>query len=116
MAYDSPRVQVLLDEDGVRAVVLSGEFDVDSVAPLQEVLAAAAREGARRVVDIAQVAFADSSLLNVLLTAHGEESLVVAGPVPKQFAELLHMSGSEDALDIAPTLAEARVRARARSA
>lgn len=110
MTYDHPRVRVLLDEEGVRVVVLSGEFDIDSVGPLAEVLADAAREGVRRVVDIARVTFADSSLLNTLLAGDREDHLVLAGPVPEQFAELLRLFDAEAELEIAPTLAEARSR------
>ncbi|GHB56090.1 anti-sigma factor antagonist [Streptomyces cirratus] len=110
MTYDHPRIQVLLDEDGVRVVVLSGEFDVDSVGPLAQVLADAAREGVRRVVDIARVTFADSSLLNILLAGDREDHLIVAGPVPEQFAQLLRLFAAEMELEIAPTLAEARGR------
>ncbi|MEU6890263.1 STAS domain-containing protein [Streptomyces sp. NPDC046557] len=110
MTYDHPRVRVLLDEEDVRVVVLSGEFDIDSVGPVAEVLADAAREGVRRVVDIARVTFADSSLLNILLTGDREDHLVLAGPVPEQFAQLLMLFGAASELEIAPTLAEARAR------
>ncbi|MDJ0384793.1 STAS domain-containing protein [Streptomyces sp. G-G2] len=115
MSYDHPRVQVLLDDAGVRVVVLSGEFDVDSVEPVRGVLAAAVRDGVRVVVDISAVTFADSSLLTTLLFGRRSAPLALAGPVPSQFAELLEMSCAGPSLEIEPTREGARARAAALS-
>ncbi|MBT2406505.1 MULTISPECIES: STAS domain-containing protein [unclassified Streptomyces] len=108
MSYDQPRIEVLLDQDEVRVVVLSGEFDIDNVEPVREVLTAAARDGVRRVVDVTRLVFADSSLLTTLLASRRDGPLVLAGPVPPQFAQLLRLSSAESVLEIAPTLDDAR--------
>ncbi len=52
-------------------VALTGDLDVDNVAPLDETLRKAAEDGiARVVVDLSAVTFADSAAVNVLLQAH----------------------------------------------
>ncbi|MCY0926830.1 STAS domain-containing protein [Streptomyces sp. H27-H1] len=111
MSYDEPRVQVLLEEAGVRVVVLSGEFDMYSVEPLRETLAAAARDGVCAVVDIAAVVFADSTVLAALIEARRAGPLILVGPVPRQFALLLSMSGADSALETEPTREAALARA-----
>lgn len=111
MSYDEPRVQVLLEEAGARVAVLSGEYDMYSVEPLRETLAAAARDGVRAVVDIAAVVFADSTVPAALIEARRAGPLILAGPVPRQFAPLLSMSGADSALETEPTREAALARA-----
>ncbi|MBT2411280.1 STAS domain-containing protein [Streptomyces sp. ISL-12] len=57
-------------DDGVCVVTLAGEVDLDGSAQLRDVLLSGL-EGARgTVVDLADVAFMDSSGINVFIAAH----------------------------------------------
>ncbi|MCF3141717.1 STAS domain-containing protein [Streptomyces platensis] len=58
-------------ERDARVVAVTGPLDLDSVAPLEEVLRKAAEDGvAPVVVDLSAATFADSTTVNVLLQAH----------------------------------------------
>src|SRR3954447_7195108 len=58
------------DEDGLVRVALAGECDLAVSAQLDEVLAAALNRGPLVVVDLAGLAFLDSSGVQGLITAH----------------------------------------------
>lgn len=87
------------------ALVLSvaGELDVDTVDPLRRALAAAVYDQEDRVVlDLAGVAFCDSSTVNELLRAHsalGEGRLRIAAPSPF-VARLMRMIGLDTVLTV----------------
>ncbi|MFE7782928.1 STAS domain-containing protein [Streptomyces nigrescens] len=52
-------------------VAITGDLDLDNVAPLDDTLRKATEDGvARVVVDLSAVTFADSAAVNVLLQAH----------------------------------------------
>ncbi|MFF5449429.1 STAS domain-containing protein [Streptomyces sp. NPDC012888] len=104
---ENPQVRVLPDRSGTQVVLLSGEVDADSVSEVARVLADGARAGRRRVVDISSLEFGDSALLHVLLRAHAAGPLVIAGPVPSGFGQILHVTGADTVLRLAPGLSSA---------
>ncbi|WP_411105245.1 STAS domain-containing protein [Streptomyces sp. cmx-4-9] len=107
---DSDGVLVLPDEgDGARVIVCRGEFDRDTLPPPTAALAAAvAHPSSRIIIDVAQVRFADSSMLNALLRAHRTGRLVLAGPLQRQLARLLEMTGASTVLAVTDGLSTAR--------
>ncbi|MFD5102601.1 STAS domain-containing protein [Streptomyces albidochromogenes] len=96
------RVEVLPDRDGTRVVVCAGEFDIDSEGLARAALDAAHRDGiTTTVVDLSGVSFADSSMLNALITAHNRQHVVLAGPLGEQVLRLLEISGTDAFFNIA---------------
>ncbi|MFD3872249.1 STAS domain-containing protein [Streptomyces sp. NPDC058623] len=91
----STSVRVLPDADGVRVVVCVGEFDADTVRPLDVAAHEALDDPAvrRLVLDVSTVTFADSSVLYVLLRTCRSGRLVLAGPVPSRLERLFDMTG-----------------------
>jgi anti-anti-sigma factor len=86
-------------------VAVSGEFDLDSCPLVLEAVTAAAGEGPV-VLDLTEVAFADSTFLNVLLRAHQATDLRLAG-VSEQVQRLLQITGTDQILKLFPTVADA---------
>ncbi|MEU9413764.1 STAS domain-containing protein, partial [Streptomyces sp. NPDC048281] len=74
-------------------VALFGAFDPNSVPALSEALKAGARTHAKVVVDAAGLTFADSAVLNVLLSFNRTAVLRVARPA-RQFARVLDLTGA----------------------
>ncbi|MFF8289696.1 STAS domain-containing protein [Streptomyces sp. NPDC016309] len=99
-------VQALPDDDGTRIILCTGEFDVVTSVQLDSALAAAAEAPgvSRTVVDLSQVSFADSTLLNTLVRGHRTQHMIVAGPLCPQLRRILRLSGLDTALRIAPDL------------
>ncbi|MFD8951946.1 STAS domain-containing protein [Streptomyces xanthophaeus] len=96
-----PTVKVLSARDGQRTVQCVGEFDADTLAPLQAACCTASSPGIERLVlDVRRVAFADSSFLNLLLTLRLEHDVQLVGPVPRQLARLLEMTGAHLLFDV----------------
>ncbi|MFC7983967.1 STAS domain-containing protein [Streptomyces sp. NPDC057336] len=56
--------------DGVSVVTLAGEVDLDGSSQLRDVLLSCVQTAPGTVVDFAEVAFLDSSGINVLIAAH----------------------------------------------
>lgn len=88
---------------------VTGDLDIDNVGVLGAALEDASREGsAPVVVDLAQVSFADSTTVNVLLqgqTALGPRLRLAA---PSVFMErLISVLGLDAALPVFPSVAEA---------
>ncbi|MFD3761471.1 STAS domain-containing protein [Streptomyces sp. NPDC058622] len=104
------QVRVLPDEDGVRVIMCAGDFDQDSLQPLDRACTDAADDpGVRRIVlDVTQIDFADSSLLNLLVRMLHTGRLVVAGPVPLQLGRLLDLTQVRGVLPTADGIAAAR--------
>ncbi|MFD9336203.1 STAS domain-containing protein [Streptomyces sp. NPDC060028] len=100
------QVRVRPDEDGVRVIVCVGEFDQDTLQPLRESGAQAATDpDVRRIVlDVSQVAFADSSMLNQMLLLLRTGRLVLAGPVPPQLGRLLDLTEARDLFPVADSV------------
>ncbi|OKK16112.1 hypothetical protein AMK16_25685 [Streptomyces sp. CB00455] len=107
---DNDGVRVLPDEDDARVIVCRGELDMDTLAPLTAAVqrAVAHPDSRRIIIDVADVSFADSSMLNLLLAAHRSARLVLAGPLQKQFVRLLETTGANSILTIADSLPTAR--------
>lgn len=103
-------MRVWPDEDGVRVIVCVGEFDQDTLQPLRESSAqAAADPGLRRIVlDVSQVAFADSSMLNQMLLLLRTGRLVLAGPIPPQLSRLLDLTEARSLFPVADSVDAAR--------
>ncbi|MFD3513817.1 STAS domain-containing protein [Streptomyces sp. NPDC058657] len=87
-------------------VAVSGDFDLESCPLLLEAVTAAAGESPVVVLDLAEVAFADSTFLNLLLRAHQVTDLRLAG-VSEQVRRLLHITGADQFLKLFPTAADA---------
>ncbi|MFD3679166.1 STAS domain-containing protein [Streptomyces sp. NPDC058613] len=104
------QVRVLPDEDGVRVIVCAGDFDQDTLALLDQACTHAADDpGVRRIVlDVTQVAFADSSMLNLMVRMLHTGRLVLAGPVPEQLGWLLDLTQVRAVLPTADGIEAAR--------
>ncbi|MFD3759576.1 STAS domain-containing protein [Streptomyces sp. NPDC058622] len=108
MTADRCHVEVLDQQDGVRVVVMTGEFDLDNAGPLRLALDPQA-EGVRRfVVDVTEVSFADSITLTILLQATLARDVVLAGSQPSHIAQLLRLTGADRVFAAAPSVAEGR--------
>ncbi|WP_411104888.1 STAS domain-containing protein [Streptomyces sp. cmx-4-9] len=87
----------------VAVVAAAGEYDTDTLGPIEEELAAAAATHRIVVLDASRLTFADSSFLNLLLRVHRSTALRIAAPQP-QLSRLLEMTGADGVLDLRPTL------------
>lgn len=106
---ETARVQALPDRDGTRVIVCAGEFDIDTQSLLIEALDAAFRDDVTRtVLDLEQVRFADSAMLNALIIAHQRQHLVLAGPLTPSVARLFEVTGTDQVLHITADLTTAR--------
>ncbi|MFD3544827.1 STAS domain-containing protein [Streptomyces sp. NPDC058655] len=104
------RVRVEPDRDGVRLIVCAGDFDQDTLEPLTTAGTAAAGDpGVHRIVlDLRQVTFADSSMLNQMLLLLRTGRLVLAGPLPHQLDRLLVLTETRDMFTVADDAEAAR--------
>ncbi|MFF0195624.1 STAS domain-containing protein [Streptomyces anulatus] len=91
---------------GAWVIAASGEYDLASIAPLQEALKAAARKYPKVVLDASAVTFADSAFLNLLILAHQTGSLRIVAP-SRQVQRLFGISGVDSVLEIRQTIEEA---------
>ncbi|THA46195.1 anti-sigma factor antagonist [Streptomyces sp. A1136] len=112
MGMDSDGVLVLPDEGDTRIIVCRGDFDMDTLTPFTAATQeAVADEGVRRIIiDVAQVTFADSSMLNALLTTHRCGCLILVGPVQDQLGRLLELTGADTVLTVSDSLDTARTQ------
>ncbi|MFF4099083.1 STAS domain-containing protein [Streptomyces sp. NPDC001903] len=83
-----------------------GELDQDTLAPLEEALAAAADRHALVVLDASAVTFGDSSFLNLLLRAHQLTTLRIAAP-GEQLRRLFALTGADTVLSLYPGVEDA---------
>ncbi|MET9468005.1 STAS domain-containing protein [Streptomyces sp. NPDC006544] len=104
------QVAVRPDVDGVRVIECAGEFDQDTLHPLKTAaIEAAADTHVRRIVlDVSGVAFADSSMLNLMLLLLRSGRLVLAGPVPAQLDRLMEITQSRSLFTTADGVEAAR--------
>ncbi|MFD3682282.1 STAS domain-containing protein [Streptomyces sp. NPDC058613] len=95
-------VTVLPDRDGQRVVRCAGAFDYTALDPLRAACDTAVADAGveRLVLDVRDVTFADSTFLNLLLTFHSACDLRLAGPLPRQLARLLTVTGTDRVLTI----------------
>ncbi|WP_407555941.1 STAS domain-containing protein [Streptomyces sp. Pv4-95] len=100
---------VVWQERGARVVTVTGQLDVDNVAPLDETLRKAAQDGvAPVVVDLSAVTFADSTTVNVLLRAHTALGPALRLATPSAFLErLFALTGLDTVLPLHDSVAEA---------
>ncbi|MEU0103695.1 STAS domain-containing protein [Streptomyces sp. NPDC006267] len=91
---------------GAWVIDASGEYDLGSIAPLQEALQAAARKYPKVVLDASAVTFADSAFLNLLILTHQTASLRIVAP-SQQVRRLFGISGVDSVLEIRQTIEEA---------
>ncbi|WP_420716723.1 STAS domain-containing protein [Streptomyces sp. CoH17] len=79
-----------------------------SIEPLAVALEGAAKESPRVVLDASGIAFADSTLLNLLILTHRATDFRVASPTP-QVQRLLHITGVDTVLKVLATVEEAAI-------
>ncbi|MBT2470105.1 STAS domain-containing protein [Streptomyces sp. ISL-66] len=91
---------VRFEADGVCVVVCAGEFDMDTIGELAAVCHHDAAGAKLLVLDVVQVAFADSCFLSLLVRLRKTRELVLAGPVPEQLHRLLEISGVLDLFEV----------------
>lgn len=105
------QLQVLPDAGGVRVIRCAGEFDQDALGLLKAACAGAVEDPGvwRIVLDVAQVAFADSSMLNLMLIVLRSGRLVLAGPQPAQLGRLLDLTAVRTLFPAAAGIEAARV-------
>lgn len=87
-------------------LTVSGDLDIDSVAPLGLALTSAVGDGSGPVVvDLSGVGFADSTTVNVLLQGHTAlgDRLRLAAPSPFM-RRLIDMIGLDSALPVLPSV------------
>ncbi|MER5567148.1 STAS domain-containing protein [Streptomyces goshikiensis] len=95
-----PKVAVKPAVDGGVVIVCSGEFDLDTVGVLAAACDRDAAGAELLVLDVARVAFADSSFLNVLIRLRNTRPVVLAGPLPAQLRRVLEMTGALDLFEV----------------
>ncbi|MGW8065752.1 STAS domain-containing protein [Streptomyces ziwulingensis] len=103
--------------DGVRVVSAGGEFDLDTIDALAQTLTHVPEDSAGTVLDLADVAFADSAFLHLLLRAgHHHRTvgtpLVLARP-STAVARLLDVTDTARAFTLAPSVPAATAEIRA---
>ncbi|MEV4191397.1 STAS domain-containing protein [Streptomyces toxytricini] len=105
-------VEVLADEGRVRVIRCVGDFDQGVLAPLAAACAAAADDDRvdKVVVDVSEVAFADSAFLNELLRLRRQLPTVLAGPLPARLLRLLELTGALGVFPLADGVDAARAR------
>ncbi|MFD5394267.1 STAS domain-containing protein [Streptomyces sp. NPDC127097] len=96
-------------ERGALVVAVTGPLDLDSVAPLEEILRKAAEDGvARVVVDLSAATFADSTTVNVLLQAHSALGPALRLAAPSAALErLFTLTGLDTVLPLHASVATA---------
>ncbi|MFJ9933837.1 STAS domain-containing protein [Streptomyces virginiae] len=94
---------VTAEADGVRVVVCSGEFDLDTTGLLIDACDVRPVPAGLLVVDVRQVEFADSSFLNALIRLRNTRPMALRGPLPSQLRRMLEMTGALALFDIRET-------------
>ncbi|MGW2587915.1 STAS domain-containing protein [Streptomyces virginiae] len=105
------QVTVLPYEGGIRVIVCEGDFDRDTLQPLIEAGTAAAADPdvTRIILDVSQVAFADFSMLNLMVRLLRSGRLVLVGSVPHRLDRLLEPTQARDLFPTAENVAAARI-------
>lgn len=97
--------------DGIRVLTLAGEIDHDTGEALRKALDVSGIVRPRIVADMRQVAFMDSSGINILIAAHQAVTaaggwLRLAAPAPAVL-RTLQIVGVDEIIDCRPTLRDA---------
>ncbi|MFJ1567846.1 STAS domain-containing protein [Streptomyces erythrochromogenes] len=103
----APQVTVRAEADGVRVVVCSGEFDLDTTGLLVDACDIRPVPAGLLVVDVRQVAFGDSSFLNALIRLRNTRPLALRGPLPNQLHRMMEMTGALPLFEIRDTTEQA---------
>ncbi|MFE7647368.1 STAS domain-containing protein [Streptomyces phaeoluteigriseus] len=93
-------------ECGAWVVAARGAYDMDSIEPLADALATAARRHRKVVLDASGITFADSTLVNLLILTHQSTDLRVAAPA-HQLQRILQLTGLDTVLKIGMTVEDA---------
>ncbi|MFD3700345.1 STAS domain-containing protein [Streptomyces sp. NPDC058646] len=94
-------VTVLPDRDGLWVVQCAGEFDLTSLAPLRTACDTALEAGVDRLVlDVRGITFGDSTFLHLLVSCNDRCDLRLVGPLPRQLARLLAVTGTDQLLTV----------------
>ncbi|MEU5402301.1 STAS domain-containing protein [Streptomyces sp. NPDC005963] len=95
-------------DGGAMILTLSGEFDLDTVAPVAAAFERASTEPGLVVVDLAGVSFADSTMVNLLIRAHRElgARFHLAAPSPS-LRRLMDLLGLDCVLHLHDSVDEA---------
>lgn len=96
-------------ERGALVLAVTGDLDLDTIAPLGEALEAASKAGDEPVVlDLSGVAFADSTTVNVLLQGQSVLGARLRLAAPSGFMQrLIGVIGLDSALPVFTTVDEA---------
>ncbi|MFF1542505.1 STAS domain-containing protein [Streptomyces sp. NPDC058291] len=94
------------ERNGAWVVVAHGDYDLNSIAPLEDALVTAARKHSKVVLDVSALTFADSTFLNLLIRIHRETGMRLAGP-PANLQRLLEITGADGVLDVRATVGDA---------
>ena len=103
---------VVTSQDGDAVIiVVSGDLDLENIAPLVTALAEAGKTATGAVVvDLSRVSFADSTSVNVLLQAYGDLGPRLRLAQPSAFVRrLFDVIGLEHALPVYGTTEDALV-------
>ncbi|WP_411107728.1 STAS domain-containing protein [Streptomyces sp. cmx-4-9] len=104
------RVQVPPDEHGVRVVICSGEFDADTLGPLETAVEAAVHDPTvqRIVLDVTAVEFADSTFLTLMLRLLHTGRLVLVGPASRRLNRVFDLTQAGDLFTVVDSVDAAR--------
>ncbi|PPS70093.1 MULTISPECIES: STAS domain-containing protein [Streptomyces] len=93
---------------GAGVVIARGSYDVDSITPLADALAVAARKYPKVILDASGITFADSTLLNLLILTHQAGTLRVVSP-SAQLQRLCEITGVDTILETRESVDDAAV-------
>ncbi|MFJ7333059.1 STAS domain-containing protein [Streptomyces sp. NPDC101116] len=83
---------------GAWVIIARGSYDMDSITPLADAMAAAVRKHPKVILDASGITFADSTLLNLLILTHQTGALRVVAPSP-QLQRLCEITGVDRLLE-----------------
>jgi anti-sigma B factor antagonist len=116
MAEESAAVTVSAVGRGVKVVRVKGDVDYENAPVLEEAIRRAGGDGVQLLVaDLSALAFADSTVLHVLLEAQRCRRLtggrmVIAGPLHQTVGRLFDVTGTRTFFEFAPTVEAAAAR------
>ncbi|WP_079134047.1 STAS domain-containing protein [Streptomyces sp. EN23] len=84
-----------------------GEFDLDSLPPLQARIDTVLADHAGVIIDASGITFADSMFIRLLLTTHQRTDLRIAAP-SETIERLLAVVGADAFLRVYPTVEQAQ--------
>ena len=102
-------MEIRPDDAGVRVIVCVGEFDQDTIGPLQAAANAASADPAVRwiALDVTGVEFADSTFLNLLLRLRRTGRLVLIGPTPHRLNRVFDLTQAGDLFQVVASAQDA---------